>query len=58
MGITAEVCCIVPKFVFGYKINELFVGFEIRKLIISVFLGFKDTNVSPNTKSFCHNKSG
>ena len=58
IGITADICCVVLKFVFGYKINGLLARFEIGKLIIGVFLGFKYTNISPNTKSICHNKSG
>ena len=35
---------------FGYKINGLFARFKIGKLII-FFLGFTDTNVSPNSIS-------
>ena len=58
LEITTNICFIVPKFVFGYKISGLFVGFEIGKLIIGDLLGFKDIKVSPDTKSFCHKKSG
>ena len=43
IGKIPDVCCIFPKFVFDYKVNELFVRFESNNWC---FLSFNHTKVS------------